>query len=421
MPDFFVAPTGSDSNDGSSARPFRSITRATAAAVAARGTGNLRVANGVYDRGSGEDFPISVPPGYVLRGSSRTDTRIHYSRSSSGPRGLVAIEAGSGVRRITLRAGPPDASDPVACTTAIRATINDSVIQNVRILASRPLPDPRPDNLEDWPSDLGVFVNAIDTTSVLRTAIVDCRVEWHQLSWLSGGTVVTGCTFDDAPLMIDGATVSGCTFLGVVLPSIANHLWCGINTQNEVNGNTFRGYGFVLDAANFPVRAGGGPTIRGNVFERSRGAAISDQGDGAQGLFEGNEILNPMGHTTIHLTSPGSSRFVGNLIETDSLDEPSRLLYTAGLTRPSFERNVFREPFSTPPTPPSPYFSRIMIRSYADFGGGGNSGGGNDFRELNLITCLDSTTEVFLRSNTWRDSADPMAQISAGWGAVVRL
>ncbi len=64
--DLFVSPLGSDSSgDGSSASPFRSISKAMGAAT----TGDaIRVASGNYDTFSGENFPIIIKDGVSVLG-----------------------------------------------------------------------------------------------------------------------------------------------------------------------------------------------------------------------------------------------------------------------------------------------------------------------------------------------------------------
>src|SRR6478672_6851149 len=64
----YVSAAGSDSNDGSSGAPFRTITHALAAVDVSSGSGFIVVAHGHYSAASGETFPLVMKSNVSLYG-----------------------------------------------------------------------------------------------------------------------------------------------------------------------------------------------------------------------------------------------------------------------------------------------------------------------------------------------------------------
>lgn len=417
MPDFYASPSGNDSNSGTAASPFRSITRATAAAVTSGGSGILHAADGSYDYGSGERFPITVPPGYTLQGQSRGGTTVEFRTPSSG-RGIAAIESGNGVSHLTLRAGDPiPGGGGATCTHGIFVTTDDATIERVRILPSRSLPPygttfpPAP-----WPADVGAFYSAISTGAARRTLIRDCVVEWHWM-WIGGNVTIRSSRFLDSNIMLDSGSVFGSTFDGSGIGFRTSSLWVAINDGITIRGNTFhRSFGIEVDAVNFPVRLGPGPLIESNMFDNTW-IGIGFQGTGATARVNGTTMTEVQRYGVS--VGAGTPVIRGNTFETSSTSPYMELVSSGLLARPVFEGNVLRHP----PPPPGERRGSFSaeIRGAADFGGGGSSSGGNDFSAAQIIYCGAPGAEIFLRSNIWRDPADPNQQIHAYPGTIIRV
>jgi hypothetical protein len=103
MHQYFVnALTGVDSNPGTSASPFKTITRALSLAVSGD---TVFVKPGTYDAANGETFPLQVPAGVSLigdepnrgAGTAPTPTKINGGSTASLSLGSGAIVAGFSV------------------------------------------------------------------------------------------------------------------------------------------------------------------------------------------------------------------------------------------------------------------------------------------------------------------------------------
>jgi len=411
VPNFFASPSGNDSNAGTSASPFRTISRATREAVTRGGSGTIRAANGLYDAGAGEVFPISIPPGYRLAGESRGATVIQYETPATGT-GVSAIESGNGVRELTLRAGVPlPGGGGATCTNGIYVNTSDAVIQRVRVLPSRDLVAPFPWPPAPWPADVGLFFSAITSDASPRAQVRDCIIEWH-MTWLSRNATVDGCVFRDSDLFIDHGTVESSTFDGRGVDFSWKHLWCGIDERLTIRGNTFRGSASLeIDATNLPIRPGNGPLITGNTFDGCY-TAIGSQGAGATARVRGNMIRNIIGYGAA--IGWGTPEFSGNTFEATGTVVHD-MVRVGPNARPVFQHNVFVEPITLPYPPPV-----FQIRGPADFGGGGASVGGNDFSRLGAIYCAAPGEEIWLQSNIWR-TAVPMDQVGIYAGTIVHL
>jgi len=414
MPDFFASPSGNDANPGTSASPFRTITRAVVEALSRGGSGTIRAANGLYRARAGERFPISIPPGYSLAGEDRDLTVVRAETPATG-RGIAAIESGNGVRDLTLRAGTPlPGGGGATCTSGIFINTDDARIVRVRVLPSRPLGSSRPYPPAPWPADLGDFYWAIKTGASRRALVRDCVVDWHACT-IGGAATVQRCEFRDSNVVVDSGSILGCTFHGGDLGS-RTALWCAVNEGVSVRGNTFRGSSYLLiDAFNtwMRVRPGRGPFVEGNVFDDCW-LGINFQGNGATARIVNNDVRNFRGYA-VGVGFNGTPEFRNNRFETTVARTHAIVVVDAG-SRPVFEDCVFRQPPMTPGRSDG-----IRLYSAADFGGGGGSTGGNDFSALHDIYCNAPGEEIFLRSNTWRVPADPRAQLRTRPGTIVRL
>ena len=91
--EIFVAPNGSDGNNGSAGAPLRSLTAAVTAPTPGMAK-IIRVAPGTYDAANGEIFPLSLAPGIEIFGPGAT-----LAGAVTGP--LVVLGGGS-VEELTI-------------------------------------------------------------------------------------------------------------------------------------------------------------------------------------------------------------------------------------------------------------------------------------------------------------------------------
>lgn len=94
--------SGSDTNNGANSTPFKTIKRALQAAVSGD---TVNVAGGTYRLGTGETFPIVLPPGVKLRGSGASATIIDAAGSNERVVHLDAGTAGTELSGFTITGG----------------------------------------------------------------------------------------------------------------------------------------------------------------------------------------------------------------------------------------------------------------------------------------------------------------------------
>jgi hypothetical protein len=377
MAEFYVdGAAGDDLAPGTSARPLRTITRATELAAASPDrSGTIHVAAGTYEVWRGENFPILVPPGYLLAGMASSPPpviRFHVRARDAGGaivpfEGAVMMVAGAGLRRVVIEADPiPDPmSLPCRGFSAV-STVEDGVVFEDVTFRSRA-------------ADVGMDSF---TASIMglgnRGTITDARFEpgGGNLYWIGGACRVERSTFVGPWAFASFGpgeheiTNNRFTRVGVEI---------GSDTDAHVSRNEFVG-----------LRGGAAIKVDG---VRQRGASPTGP------LIEDNRILDCQ--SGIYCEGPGTARFRGNVVEeflglgidvshgaTPVFERRNvirraadwrAVLVRTGTGFPVFEETTFDGTLASPTDENRGVILSFQLGGPADFGGGGRSRGNNSF------------------------------------------
>ena len=379
MADFYVGGTaGDDGAPGTSARPLRTITRATElAAESPDRVGTIHIASGTYDLSHGENFPILVPPGYMLAGmatSAAPVIRFHVQARDAGGAivpfwGSEMMIAGAGLRRVVIEADPIGEAPPCSGICAVR-TVEDGVVFEDVTFRSRAadLAEPGPDSFSTSIFGLGN-----------RGTITNARFEpgGGNLHWTGGACRVERSTFVGPWAFASFGpgeheiTESHFTRVSVTI---------GSDTAARVVDNEFAGVrgGAAIRVAGDRLRGSspGGPVIKANRI-RDCEYGIACDGPGTA-RFRGNVVEEFLtGGVTIRrgATPVFESR---NVIKRAA--SPFAWLLKTGMDAfPAFEDTVFDGALAVPTSGERGVLVSILLQSQADLGGGGRSRGDNSF------------------------------------------
>ncbi len=358
MADFHVdVGTGDDSNVGTAVSPVRTITQAiNLAAASPDTTGTIFVAAGTYEPPN-ESFPLLVRPGYALQGAGRDRTLIRFTgeaRTISGTTttywGGTAIQVGSAVRDLTLRAHPVPPGYECSGMIGIVAIEDGAVIEHADVLGPQ-LP-------EEYPGGHGVPYGEEQRTFLVSVLIEGADVTYRNSVVRHGGPV--------------GVVRGGASLLeGLRLEAQHGPLFLASDARVQHCLFLFRSLGFAAGTAGPGVSINGGhPTIGpGNRFGMSSHPNIDCYGGAVVAIvanifasYHRSDMFQA--NDGIDIRDGASAQVIGNFLGGGSIHVQSDAApYSL------FDDNVF--------------YSRIRVEVPTDFGSGpAGSHGGNHFGPL---------------------------------------
>ncbi|VVC76398.1 hypothetical protein AQUSIP_17100 [Aquicella siphonis] len=404
MPDLYVNPVTGNNEPGrgnSSDDPLRTITFSIAEAVRRFGSGfcTLFLADGLYNRALGEEFPILIPQNISLSGAGRSV--IDYERDLTD-RFDICLRGGRELSNLTIQ-GYPRASGACATSIAISVTGDNAYLHNLII---QPHPSVSPD---EKVFDYAIYTNDLNTR-IENTAISGCGIGIY----CSGEAAISHCTFNDNVTAISmsfgGCVVSDCDFesgnicgVGVSCPSLSKVL------NSRFNGCQSTGIGVGYDDLSDSPPADK-PLISQNRFDVPTYYGIIC---GSEAVIENNQfsVSSPAGsaiimgkverHTRVNTAHPEirNNVFMRTTSPPWRVFHPLVAIYEA--CNPLFEQNEF--------TVDGAYQTTLLSINHdanPDLGGGAwGSLGQNHFLSgwIEVQNDADSIPrDIYAQNNFWR-------------------
>lgn len=250
MPDFYVNPmTGRDEMDrgNSSSDPLLTITFAIAEAVRRfdASFSTIYLAEGVYNRILGEDFPILLPQNISLVGAGTGRSIIDYERSATEQFDMC-LRGGREISNLTIQGYP---EEPGACDTSIAISLvaDGSFLHDLTIQARSPI--------ESEDKIFGDAIHSRDLFTTIENVIINrcingisCSgetiIRYSQFNENGSGIAISAGICEVDHCRFDASNICG---IGILTPSQASITHCqflgcrsvGISIGREPNPDTF--------------------------------------------------------------------------------------------------------------------------------------------------------------------------------------